>query len=160
MIILIMGVSGTGKTTVGRLLAEQLGWKYFDADNYHPSANVEKMRAGIPLEDADRVPWLETLRDLIRGCLGRGESAVLACSALKACYRDYLLVDGRVVMVYLKAGPEVIQSRLARRRGHFMNPSLLESQFDTLEEPPPATHLDASSSPEEIVKNIRSRLGL
>ena len=155
-----MGVSGSGKTTVGRLLSEVLGWKYYEADDYHSSANVEKMRGGIPLDDADRQPWLETLRDLIRNCLEREENAVLACSALKESYREFLLIDERVVLIYLKADYDVIQNRLGQRRGHYMNPNLLASQFDTLEEPAAHTHIDAGPSPEEIVKGIRRRLGL
>lgn len=161
MVIVLMGVSGSGKTTVGRLLAQQLGWKYYEADDYHPDANVEKMRGGIPLDDGDRRPWLEALRDVIRGCLARDESAVLACSALKESYREFLLIDERVVLVYLKGDYETIRRRLARRRGHYMNPNLLDSQFDTLEEPAAAAaHVAVSSSPDEIVKEIRSRLGL
>ena len=160
MIIVLMGVSGSGKTTVGRLLSEELGWKYYEADDYHPSANIEKMSSGIPLNDADRRPWLETLRDLIRDCLERKENAVLACSALKESYREFLLIDERVILFYLKGDYEIIRQRLGHRRGHYMNPKLLDSQFDTLEEPEAATHVDISSSPEEIVKNIRSRLGL
>lgn len=161
MIILLMGVSGSGKTTVGRLLAQQLGWKYYEADDYHSSANVEKMRSGVPLDDADRRPWLEALRELIRECLKRDESAVLACSALKESYRQFLLVDERVVLVYLKGGYEIIQRRLGQRRGHYMNPNLLGSQFGALEEPADAAaHVDVSSGPAEIVKEIRSRLAL
>jgi gluconokinase len=161
MVIVLMGVSGSGKTTVGRLLARQLGWKYYEADDYHPDANVEKMRGGVPLDDGDRRPWLEALRDVIRGCLERDESAVLSCSALKESYREFLLIDERVVLVYLKGDYETIQRRLTRRRGHYMDPSLLGSQFDTLEEPAAAAaHVDVSSTPGEIVKEIRSRLGL
>jgi len=160
MIIVLMGVSGSGKTTVGRLLSKELGWKYYEADDYHSSANVEKMRRGIPLDDADRRPWLETLRDLIRDCLEREENAVLTCSALKESYREFLLIDERVVLIYLKGSYELIRQRLAARRGHYMNPNLLDSQFDTLEEPAAATHVDISSSPDEIVKKIRIRLGL
>jgi gluconokinase len=161
MIIVLMGVSGSGKTTVGRLLADALGWEFYEADDYHPSANVEKMRSGIPLDDADRRPWLESLRDLIRNCLEQKENAVLACSALKESYREFLLIDERVVLIYLKGDYEVIRQRLGQRRGHFMNPNLLDSQFDALEEPARADmQVDVSSSPDEIVRNIRSRLGL
>jgi gluconokinase len=161
MVIVLMGVSGSGKTTVGRLLARQLGWTYHEADDYHSRASVEKMRGGVPLDDADRRPWLEALRDLIRGCLERGESAVLACSALKESYRQFLLIDERVVLVYLKGDYELIRRRLGARRGHYMNPNLLASQFDTLEEPAAAAaRVNVSSSPEEIVKEIRGRLRL
>ena len=160
MIILLMGVSGSGKTTVGKLLSEELGWKYYEADDYHSSANVEKMRGGIALDDADRQPWLETLRDLIRNGLEREENSVLACSALKESYREFLLIDERVVLIYLKGDYELIQNRLGHRRGHYMNPNLLASQFDTLEEPAAETHIDVGSSPDEIVKSIRRRLDL
>lgn len=161
MIIVLMGVSGSGKTTVGRLLARQLGWNYYEADDYHSAASVEKMRGGVPLDDEDRRPWLEALRELISECLERDESAVLACSALKESYREFLLVDERAVLVYLKGDYEIIQRRLAGRRGHYMNPNLLGSQFDTLEEPADAhAQVDVASGPDEIVKEIRSRLGL
>ena len=160
MVIVLMGVSGSGKTTAGRLLSAELGWKYLEGDDYHPAANVEKMRSGRPLDDADRWPWLETLRDLIGDCLGREESVVLACSALKRGYREFLFVDERVLFIYLKGDYEVIQRRLSQRRGHFMNPGLLESQFDALEEPTAAVRVDVSSGPDEIVKEIRIRLGL
>jgi gluconokinase len=166
MVIVLMGVSGSGKTTVGRLLSEGLGWKYYEGDDFHPSANIEKMRSGIPLDDGDRLgdgdrrSWLETLRGLIRNCLERGASAVLACSALKESYRGFLLIDERVVLIYLKAHYEVIQQRLSERRGHFMNPNLLASQFAALEEPKTGMQVDVSLSPGEIVKCIRSRLRL
>ncbi len=160
MVIVIMGVSGSGKTTVGRLLAEELGWKYFEGDDYHSAASVEKMRRGLPLDDSDRWPWLEALRGLIRECLERGESAVLACSALKENYRRLLLIDERVVLVYLRGDYELIQRRLGGRRGHYMNPGLLASQFETLEEPETAIHVNVCASPAEIVKEIRGRLGL
>jgi gluconokinase len=160
MVIVLMGVSGSGKTTVGRLLSEELGWKYYEGDDFHPSANIEKMRSGIPLDDTDRRPWLETLRGLIRNCLEQDDSAILACSALKESYREFLLVDERVVLIYLKGDYEVIQQRLSARRGHFMNPNLLASQFAALEEPKAGMQVDVSLSPGEIVKCIRSRLRL
>ncbi|MGH7795267.1 MAG: gluconokinase [Candidatus Binatia bacterium] len=160
MVIILMGVSGSGKTTVGRLLSEELGWKYFEGDGFHPQANVEKMKNGIALDDADRRPWLDTLRELIRGCLERGDSAVVACSALKESYRKFLLVDERVLLIYLKGDFELIQQRLSKRRDHFMNPNLLASQFATLEEPKADMQVDISLSPGEIVESIRSRLRL
>ena len=159
-VIVLTGVSGSGKTTVGRLLAEELGWEFHEADDYHSAASVEKMRGGTPLDDADRRQWLEALRDLIRDRLARGASAVLACSALKKSYRMLLYVDERVRFVYLKGDYGVIRERLGGRRGHFMNPSLLGSQFETLEEPTAAVEVDVSASPEEIVSEIRGRLGL
>ena len=155
-----MGVTGSGKTTVGRLLARKLGWKYFDADDFHPPANVDKMRSGIALDDGDRQPWLEGLRDLIRDSLEGGENAVLACSALKAKYRRLLLIDERVKLVFLKGDFQLIQKRLSKRRGHYMNPALLESQFATLEEPNESIEIDISSDTAEIVRTIRQQLGV
>lgn len=161
MIVVLMGVTGSGKTTIGKLLATGLGWQFCDADDLHPSQNVEKMRRGIPLTDADRVPWLEALREFVRECVKRDESAVIACSALKARYREYLLIDGDVKLVYLKGEMQLIEERLGARRGHFMNPKLLQSQFETLEEPQGGvTVVDIAPSPEAIVRTIRTKLGL
>ena len=157
-VVVLMGVTGSGKSTIGRLLSQQLGWKYYDADDFHPSANVEKMRSGIPLNDDDRKPWLETLRDLISQCLERGENAVLACSALKESYREFLVLNERVRLIYLKGNRELLKERLAARRGHYMNPALLDSQLETLEEPKGGYKIDISLSPAEIVKTIRSYL--
>ena len=159
-VIIIIGVSGSGKTTIGRLLSGELGWKYYEGDDFHPPANIEKLKHGVPLDDADRKPWLESLRDLIRNCLERGDSAVVACSALKQRYRDFLLVDERVILIYLKGDYELIRQRLSKRRGHFLNPNLLDSQFAALEEPKTAMQVDVSLSPAEIVKYIRSALRL
>jgi len=159
-VIIIIGVSGSGKTTIGRLLSGELGWKYYEGDNFHPPANIEKLKNGVPLDDADRKPWLESLRDLIRNCLEQGDSAVVACSALKQRYRDFLLVDERVILIYLKGDYELIRERLSKRRGHFLNPNLLDSQFAALEEPKTAMQVDVSVSPAEIVKSIRSALRL
>ena len=160
MIIVVMGVTGSGKTTVGRLLARKLGWKYFDADDFHPAGNVDRMRSGIALDDNDRQPWLEGLRDLIRDSLKSGENAVLACSALKEKYRRLLLIDERVKLVFLKGDFQLIRRRLSKRRGHYMNPALLESQFATLEEPNESIEIDISSDTAEIVRIIRRRLGV
>jgi gluconokinase len=160
MVIVVMGVSGSGKSTVGKKLAESLGWKYFDADDFHSKANVQKMKSGVPLTDADREPWLHELRDLIKDCLEKKTDAVLACSALKEIYRKHLLVNDDVRLVYLKGDQDMIEDRLNRRRGHFMNPALLESQFATLEEPVEGTRVDAAGDPDEIVKTIRKRLDL
>ena len=159
MVIILMGVTASGKTTVGRRLATLLGYQFYDADDFHPRANIDKMRRGMPLDDADRLPWLETLRDLVRRCLSEDTDAVLACSALKEIYRQYLLVDPQVTLVYLKADQDLIRQRLLQRRGHFMNPELLESQFATLEEPKQGIWIDASLAPEEIVSAIRHCLG-
>lgn len=160
MVIVLMGVSGSGKTTVGRLLSRELGWKYYEGDDFHPPANVEKMRSGVPLDDADRKPWLETLRDLIRSCLEQGDSAVFACSALKNSYREFLRINEWVVFIYLKGDYEIIRQRLRGRVGHFMNPDLLDSQFAALEEPETVMCIDVSLSPGEIVNLIKSRLQL
>jgi gluconokinase len=160
MVVVLMGVSGSGKTTIGRELSAELGWTYYDADDFHPPANVLKMSAGVPLDDADRIPWLEALRRLILDAIERGESAVLACSALKASYREYLLADESVKLIHLQGDYELIQQRLSGRRGHFMNPALLDSQFAALEEPEQDVRVDISQSPAEIVKVIRGRLNI
>ena len=161
MFIVLMGVAGSGKTTIGRELCEELGWKFYDADDFHPPANVERMARGVALTDADRQPWLETLRELIRACLERGESAVLACSALKASYREYLLLDERVKLVYLKGDFKLIQERLAARTGHFMKPGMLDGQFAALEEPgAEELHVNIDATPHEIVRAIKSHFGL
>ena len=135
MIAIVMGVTGSGKTTVGRLLAEQLGWAFADADDFHPRANVEKMERGIPLNDADRGPWLERLRVQIMNWIANGQNGVLACSALKRTYRQELSVGPEVRFVYLKGSPEMIAQRLRLRRGHFADEKILPGQFADLEEP-------------------------
>ena len=160
VVIVLMGVSGSGKTTIGSILAQQLGWIFTDADDYHPAANVEKMRNGIPLTDADRAPWLDALRSLLADWINRGTSAVLACSALKQAYREKLRVDQQVRVVYLKASSELLAQRLLERRGHYMKKEMLESQLATLEQPEDAVSVDASRTPEEIAQEIRRHLGL
>lgn len=160
MVIVLMGVTGSGKTTIGKQLAATLGWTYYDADDFHSPASIEKMRRGNPLNDADRLPWLEALRELIRKSLEQDEHAVLASSALKQSYRDYLLIDDRVKLVYLKGEHALIQTRLNKRQGHYMDPNLLDSQFDILEEPGRDTQVDIASNPDEIVRTIKERLNL
>ncbi len=155
-----MGVAGSGKTTVGSLLASELGWRFFDADDFHPETNREKMSKGIPLNDDDRASWLGTLRELIRANLEAGTSAVLACSALKDSYRVVLKVDEQVKFVYLKGAHSQIEARLQNRMGHFMTAALLASQFQTLEEPKNALVVDITSPPREIIQHIRKGLVL
>lgn len=158
MIIVLMGVCGSGKTTVGEKLAERLGCGFSDADGFHPAANVEKMRAGIPLTDEDRWPWLAALRAAIEGWQAEGVSHIVACSALKQVYREILSPKDDVVFVYLKGSAEVIGPRLRARQGHYMNPALLESQFATLEEPKDAVVVDIGGTPDEIVADVLARL--
>jgi gluconokinase len=161
MVVIVMGVTGAGKTTVGRALAAALGWEFHDGDELHSEAAKRKMHLGIALDDADRAPWLSALRKLIQAMLSEGRNGVIACSALKQSYRDELVVDpSSVKVVYLKGSKQVIAGRLRNRAGHFMNPDLLQSQIDTLEEPRDAIVVDISAAPEAIVREIRSRLGL
>ncbi|HEX3618813.1 MAG TPA: gluconokinase [Candidatus Udaeobacter sp.] len=163
MIVIIFGVSGAGKTTVGKLLAEEVGWHFYEADDFHSRANIDKMRRGIPLTDADRWPWLESLRQLIERSLKAGENAVLACSALKRAYRERLRVSDEVKFVFLRGDYALIEKQLRRRHGHFMDPDLLRSQFADLEEPKPDEHvitIDLGRTPQEIVEEIKRKLPL
>jgi gluconokinase len=163
-VIVVMGIAGAGKTTVGRALADSLGWSFHDADDFHPAANVEKMRAGIPLDDADRAPWLATLRDLVERLVRRGAPGVLACSALRQSYRQALRPDGvphgALAFVHLDVAPRVAERRLGRRRGHYMQASLVASQVATLEPPRDALCLDGELPVPELVARIRRALGL
>lgn len=159
MIILVMGVSGSGKTTVGQLLAKSLGWEFCDADALHPVANIEKMSRGIPLDDVDRKPWLERLQQAIAQWLQKDKNMVLACSALKAAYRQILLQDKeRMRLIYLKGDFKIIQERLKKRPDHYMSPELLQSQLDTLEEPSEAITIDVLQPPEAVVREIKTKL--
>jgi gluconokinase len=161
MVLVVMGVSGAGKTTIGRLLADTMRWEFHDADDLHSDANKTRMTHGIALTDADRAPWLARVRDLIATSLARGIKLVLACSALKQSYRDEIVIDPeRVKIVYLKGSRQLIESRIAHRQSHFMNPNLLDSQFDTLEEPENCIVVDVAATPAAIVANIRQQLGL
>ena len=161
MVIVLMGVCGCGKTTVGELLAQKRNWSYFDADDFHPRENVEKMAAGIPLTDADRNPWLRGLSDEIGRRIDAGEDVVLGCSALKERYRE-ILVGGRpqVRVVHLKGTRELISGRLQDRVHRYMPSTLLDSQFEALEEPTDAVVVDITPSPEEIVCQICRELGI
>lgn len=160
MIILLMGVAGSGKTTVGELLASQLHWKFIDGDSFHSAENVAKMSSGIPLTDADRAPWLAALRASIKTWLRTNENIALAASALKQKYRDELLIDPSIKLVYLRSTPEAIHDRLQARTNHFMNSTLADSQFADLEEPSNAITIDADLDPTEIVRSIRTQLNL
>ncbi|MGH7856890.1 MAG: gluconokinase, GntK/IdnK-type [Candidatus Binatia bacterium] len=159
-ILLVMGVTGSGKTTIGRRLAADLGWPFLDGDDLHPPANVDKMKRNVPLDDSDRAPWLTSLRERIEASLRRGESLVLACSALKESYRKRLCVDERVKVVYLRGDEALLRKRLESRRGHFAGAGLLPSQLADLEEPRDALTVDVGRTPEEIVATIRGSLRL
>ncbi len=159
MILILMGPTGCGKTTIGRRLARHLGWAFIDGDDYHPAANVAKMHSGQPLNDDDRRPWLLALRREMERLMQAGKSAVLACSALKQSYRDLLGVDQQTVRtVYLRGTFDLLQRRLADRRGHFMPPELLRSQLDTLEKPDGGLSVDIDADPETIVTRIVAAL--
>lgn len=153
-----MGVSGCGKTTIGQELAKQLGLPFFDADDFHPQSNIDKMKQGIPLTDDDRLPWLSLLADQIKTWDEHG-GAVLACSALKESYRKLLESKSKpVTWIYLKGTFEVIQSRLEQRNMHYMKSGLLQSQFDALEEPNYGIHINIENQPEQIVSTLISKL--
>jgi gluconokinase len=161
MVAIIFGVSGAGKTTVGQLLAQELDWHFYDADDFHSASNIEKMRSGVALTDEDRWPWLESLRELIERCLAAGEDAVLGCSALKESYRRYLRVNAEVKLVYLRGDYALVAEQLRHRRGHFIDPKLLRSQFADLEEPQPAEGavvIELGRTPAELVQQIKSEL--
>ena len=159
MVLVLMGVVGSGKTTVGKLLAHELGWQFADADDFHPTASIEKIRRGLPLDDCDRAPWLSTLHKEIEQWNESQQNVVLACSALKRSYRDQLRA-GMVQFVYLKGSYELIASRLRSRQGHFASESILASQFADIEEPEPddAITVAVDQTPEAIAAKIRAQL--
>ena len=154
MIILIMGTTASGKTTIGRILAGRLGWDFADADDFHPPANVAKMSQGIPLTDADRAPWLQALHDKIVAWDAESRNVVLACSALKQAYRDQLVVGSLVKLVYLKGSYELFSQRVQARHEHFAKIDILAGQFRDLEEPTESITVDARLSPQEMVDQI------
>jgi len=159
--LIFMGVSGSGKTTVAKLFAQKTGAVFFEGDDFHPAENIQKMRAGIPLTDADREEWLRRLREIIVRAREKRELTVLACSALKAKYRAQLRGgDPGVIFVYLTGPPALIAERLSQRRGHFMAPSLLASQLATLEAPADALEFSCEQSPGEIVAALLQELGM
>jgi gluconokinase len=160
VVVIIMGTTGAGKTTIGTMLAAQLNWEFADADTFHPRANIEKMSHGTPLDDADRVPWLEAMRKAILEWIAAGKNVVLACSALKRAYRDELRPSPEVIIVYLKGDYALFAERIRQRRGHFAGEGILAGQFADLEEPTDAITIDAAKSPEQIVAEIRKRLSL
>jgi gluconokinase len=160
MIIVVMGVSGSGKTTVGKLVAERLGWEFADADEFHSAANVAKMRAGTPLTDADRESWLRAIATWVDEHIAAGKDAVVTCSALKRAYRERLRRPG-VQLVYLEGDRDLIAGRMARRHGHFFPAKLLDSQFRELEPPEPgegALTVSIVGTPEDTVQKIMDRL--
>ena len=158
MIVIVMGVAGSGKTTVGRLLADSTGFDFLDADTLHSPANVAKMSAGTPLTDSDRAPWLSAIHERIVDAANRRHNLVVACSALKEAYRAFLASGVPVIWSYLKGRPDVFRDRLRRRTGHFVTAALLDSQLDALEEPTDAIVVDASRAPEAIVDEILAQL--
>ena len=161
MVVVICGVAGVGKTTVGNLLAQKLGWPFYEGDDFHPQTNIDKMRSGKPLTEEDRQPWLQKLWQLIERCLANNENAVLACSALKRKYRDQLRVGQEVKFVFLRATRQRIAEQLQKRRGHFMSAALLDSQFADLEEPDPSENaitIEVRADPQQLVDEITARL--
>lgn len=154
-IIILIGVAGSGKTTIGQLLSAKLQWPFFDADDFHPPSNIAKMAAGIPLEEEDRWPWLETLKEAISQEIAAGQNAIFACSALKESYRDFLTRDlEQTKLVYLKGNTPILSRRIATRKNHFMKEAMLASQLATLEEPENCLTIDVSDPPEVIATRI------
>lgn len=161
MIVILMGVSGSGKTTIGTMLADDLGWQFYDADDFHPPENIAKMQSGTALTDADREPWLDALRDHIEWLLSNRKHATIACSALKHSYRSRLrLHPTRVRFVYLKGDYDLIVKRMQGREDHYMKAGMLKSQFETLEEPTSALTVSIDQTPQQIVAWIKEVLGL
>jgi gluconokinase len=161
MIVILMGVAGSGKSTIAHALVKLTGWQFAEGDDYHSDANRKKMHAGIPLTDDDRIPWLNRLHDVLAGWHARGLSGILTCSALKQTYRDLLAKDlpaGSYKFVLLEAPLAVLESRMHQRPGHFMNPDLLQSQLETLELPADALRIDTTEAPESVAREILAAL--
>jgi carbohydrate kinase (thermoresistant glucokinase family) len=160
-VIVLMGISGSGKSTIGRQLGERLGWPFYDGDDFHPAENVAKMARGVPLDDHDRLPWLQAMHEKLSAVLASGGQAVLAASLLKQAYRDQVLNGlSDVALVYLKAKPALIDERLQQRQGHFFKSPLLASQLAILEEPPSALALSVDTPSADIVANVVETFGL
>ena len=160
MVILVMGVAGSGKTTVGQMLSTQLNWPFVDGDSLHSPANIAKMAAGIPLTDEDRIPWLRSIHAVIQSWLDQGKGGIVASSALKEGYRRMLVTSADIKLVYLRGTYDVIFSRLQHRAGHYMKPEMLRSQFEALEEPKDALIVDIAQPAEHIVSSIRGSLAI
>lgn len=158
MVILLMGVSGSGKTTIGHMLSAQLNWPFIDGDSLHSAENIAKMAAGIPLTDDDRVPWLQSIHAVIGGWQAQHKNGIVASSALKEQYRQMLLTSPETKLVYLRGSYNLIYSRMQHRPGHYMKPEMLRSQFAALEEPKDAMVVDIALSAEQIVSTIRHKL--
>jgi gluconokinase len=163
MVFIVMGVSGSGKTTVGKALSKRFGWKYYEGDEYHPAGNIEKMKRGIPLDDEDRLPWLQSLRKIIEEAANKNENIVIACSALKEAYREILRghvpdlplsANNEVKFIYLKGSYNTIKERMEKRPDHFFKPEMLKSQFNTLEEPQDAIIIDISKPNQETISDV------
>lgn len=160
MVILVMGTTGAGKTTVGKLIAERLRWIFLDADDFHPAANIEKMKHGIPLTDTDRVPWLANIHSRLQQLGAEGKNAVLACSALKQSYRDALSDSIDMRIIYLRGTYDQMRRHILARHGHFAGESILAGQFADLEEPTDALKLDVAGTPEGLATEAIAGLGL
>jgi gluconokinase len=158
MIFIVMGVSGSGKTTVGKAVSNKFGWKYYEGDEYHPAENVEKMKNWIPLNDEDRLPWLLSLRKVIEEAISKRENIVISCSALKEAYRKILKVSEEVKFIYLKGSYDLIRKRMEERIPHFFKPEMLKSQFDVLKEPQQAIEIDISKSSESIIGDLIDKI--